>query len=296
MTAILRDLVVLVTGATDGIGLATARQLTGEGVGVLVHGRNPAKVGQVVRELRDGGGEAEGFVADLASLEQTAGLAREVAERAPRLDVLINNAGIGAGAPTGRRELSRDGYELRFAVNYLAPFLLTRQLLGHGRPSRAIINVASAGQAAIDFRDPLLAGGYDGWRAYRQSKLALIMLTFDLAEEFRQVACNALHPGTFLDTKMVRESEVSPRGSASAGADAVVGLLRESLISGSTGRYYDGDRPARPLQQADDPAARRRLRTLSDELTRVPLQRLRVQPAGPNRPVTFLTTATDQEH
>jgi NAD(P)-dependent dehydrogenase (short-subunit alcohol dehydrogenase family) len=271
MTTVLRDLVVLVTGATDGIGLATARRLTGEGARVLVHGRNPAKVRQVVRELRDGGAEAAGFVADLASLEQTAGLAREVAESAPRLDVLINNAGIGAGAPTGRRELSRDGYELRFAVNYLAPFLLTHQLLGYSRPSRAIINVASAGQAAIDFRDPMLTGGYDGWRAYRQSKLALIMLTLDLAEEFPQIACNALHPGTFLDTKMVRESEVSPRGSASAGADAVVGLLTESLAKGITGQYYDGGRPARPLQQAEDPTARRRLRMLSEQLTRVPV-------------------------
>ena len=268
MTAVLRDLVVLVTGATDGIGLATARLLSVEGARVLIHGRNPAKVGQVVRELRDGGSQAEGFVADLASLEQAAGLAREVAERAPRLDVLINNAGIGAGPPTGGRELSRDGYELRFAVNHLAPFVLTRRLLGYGRPGRAIINVASAGQAAIDFRDPMLASGYDGWRAYRQSKLALIMLTFDLAEEFPRIACNALHPGTFLDTKMVHEAEVSPRGSASAGAEAVAGLLKESLVGRTTGRYYDGDRPARPLRQAEDPTARRRLRTLSEELTR----------------------------
>jgi NAD(P)-dependent dehydrogenase (short-subunit alcohol dehydrogenase family) len=266
MTDVLRDLMVLVTGATDGIGLATARMLAREGAGVLAHGRNPARVGQVVRELRDGGGRAEGFVADFSSLEQTAGLAREVA-RASRLDVLINNAGIGAGSPTSGRQLSRDGYELRFAVNYLAPFLLTHELLAYGRPRRAIINVASAGQAAIDFRDPMLTGEYDGWRAYRQSKLALIMLTFDLAEELREIACNALHPGTFLDTKMVRESEVSPRGPASTGAGAVVGLLMESLVSGITGRYYDGGQPARPHQQADDPTARRRLRRLSDELT-----------------------------
>jgi NAD(P)-dependent dehydrogenase (short-subunit alcohol dehydrogenase family) len=274
MTDVLRDLVVLVTGATDGIGLATVRMLTAEGAGVLVHGRDRAKVGNVVRELREAGGQAEGFVADLASLEQTAGLAREVAERAPRLDVLINNAGIGAGPPTGGRELSRDGYELRFAVNYLAPYLLTRQLLGYGRPSRAIVNVASAGQAAIDFRDPMLASGYDGWRAYRQSKLALIMLTFDLAEEFPEIACNALHPGTFLDTKMVRESEVSPRGSASAGASAVVELLKESLASGVSGRYYDGGRPTRPLRQAEDPAVRQRLRILSEQLTQSPLRQL----------------------
>jgi NAD(P)-dependent dehydrogenase (short-subunit alcohol dehydrogenase family) len=268
MTDKLRDLVVLVTGATDGIGLATAQRLAGEGAGVLVHGRNPAKLAEVVAQLREGDARAEGFVADLASLEQTAALAREVAQRAPRLDVLINNAGVGAGSPTSGREVSSDGYELRLAVNYLAPFLLTHELLDYGRIRRAIINVASAGQAEIDFNDPMLTLGYDGWRAYGQSKLALVMLTFDLAEGFRRVGSNALHPGTFLDTKMVREAEVSPRGSPDDGAEAVVALLIETLESGVSGKYYEDGRPARPHQQAEDTAARRRLRILSEELTR----------------------------
>jgi NAD(P)-dependent dehydrogenase (short-subunit alcohol dehydrogenase family) len=262
----LQDLSILVTGATDGIGLATVRQLAREGAAVLVHGRDPDKVMRVVRQTREGGGRAEGLVADFSSLESTARLAREVADQAGMLDVLINNAGIGAGPPSGGRELSRDGYELRFAVNYLAPFVLTCELLGRGLPRGAIVNVASAGQAAIDFGDPMLQRGYDGWRAYRQSKLALIMFTFDLAGQVPGIVSNALHPGTFLNTKMVRESEVDPLGTAETGADAVIGVLKESLTSGVTGRYFDGGRPALPHRQAEDPVARRRLRELSDEL------------------------------
>lgn len=266
MAEVLRDLAILVTGATDGIGLATVRQLAREGAAVLVHGRDPDKVMRVVREARNGGGHADGLLADFSSLESAARLAREVTERAAALDVLINNAGIGAGPPSGGRELSQDGYELRFAVNYLAPFVLTCELLGRGLPRRAIVNVASAGQAAIDFGDPMLQRGYDGWRAYRQSKLALIMFTFDLAEQVPGIVSNALHPGTFLNTKMVRESEVDPLGTAEMGADAVIGVLKESLTSGISGRYFDGGRPARPHRQAEDPLARRRLRELSDEL------------------------------
>jgi NAD(P)-dependent dehydrogenase (short-subunit alcohol dehydrogenase family) len=112
----------------------------------------------------------------------------------------------------------------------------------------------------------MLQRGYDGWRAYRQSKLALVMFTFDLAEQVPGIVSNALHPGTFLNTKMVRESEVAPLGTAEAGAEAVIGVLKESLTSGVNGRYFDGGRPARPHRQGEDPVARRRLRELSDEL------------------------------
>jgi NAD(P)-dependent dehydrogenase (short-subunit alcohol dehydrogenase family) len=266
MTEGLRDLTILVTGATDGIGLATVRKLARGGASVLVHGRDPDKVMRVVHQTRDGGGRAEGLVADFSSLDGAARLAREVTDRVGALDVLINNAGIGAGPPSSGRELSQDGYELRFAVNYLAPFVLTCELVGRGLPRRAIVNVASAGQAAIDFGDPMLQRGYDGWRAYRQSKLALIMFTFDLAAQVPRIVSNALHPGTFLDTKMVRESEVDPLGTAETGADAVVAVLKESLTSGITGRYFDGGRPALPHRQAENPVARRRLRELSDEL------------------------------
>lgn len=256
----------MVTGATSGIGLATVRQLAAGGAAVLVHGRNAARVAELVEQLRREGGRAEGVVADLASLEETVRLAEEVARRAPDLDATINNAGVGAASPGGGREVSRDGYELRFAVNYLAHYVLTRELLGRGLPRRAIVNVSSAGQAPIDFTDPLLERRYDGWRAYCQSKLALVMLTYDLAEERPDLRVNALHPGTYLDTAMVREMGVRPLGTAEEGAGAVLAVLEQSLAKGVTGRYFDRGRPARPERQATDPAARRLLRELSDAL------------------------------
>jgi NAD(P)-dependent dehydrogenase (short-subunit alcohol dehydrogenase family) len=256
----------MVTGATSGIGLATARRLAAGGAIVVVHGRERARADRAVAQIRAGGGEAESVVADLGSLRDTVRLAHEVAERGPALDALISNAGVGPGSPGGRREVSRDGIELRFAVNYLAHYALTGELLRRGLPRRAIVNVSSIGQAPIDFDDPLLERRYDGWQAYCQSKLAQVMLTFDLAPASPGVGVNALHPGTFLDTGMVREMGVRPQGTPENGAEAIVSLLEKSLTEGMTGRYFDVKSPALPDPQADDPDARRRLRELSEAL------------------------------
>ncbi len=269
----MRDLDILVTGATSGIGLATARQLAAGGAAVLVHGRDRGKVAGVVDQIRAEGGRADGVVADLASLEAVARLAGEVGDRAGGLDVLVNNAGVGPGAPGGARELSLDGHELRFAVNYLAHYLLTRELLRRGLPRRAVVNVASIGQAPLSFDDLMLERGYDGWQAYSQSKLAQVMHTIDLAAERPEIAVNALHPGTFLDTPMVRTMGIQPLGSAEDGATAVVALVAQSLTGQVTGRYFDGTSPASPHVQSADPVARRRLRELSEALADARLTR-----------------------
>jgi NAD(P)-dependent dehydrogenase (short-subunit alcohol dehydrogenase family) len=223
-------------------------------------------VTDVVEQVRHTGGQADGLVADLASLSAAARLAREAAQRAPALDVLINNAGVGPASPAGRRELSHDGYELRLAVNYLAPWVLVRELLRSGLPRRAIVNVASAGQAPLNFDDPMLERSYDGWQAYSQSKVAIIMLTFDLAEAHPDLPVNALHPGTFLDTAMVRDMGIKPQGTAEEGAAAVVAVLERSLDGNVTGTYFDGTRPARPDAQALDATARRQLHRLTEAL------------------------------
>ena len=251
---------VLLTGATGGIGRATAEALARRGAKVLVHGRTAAKVETAVGALGALGAAADGFVADLSSLAETAQLARAVADRVPDLDVLVNNAGVGFGADRGLRERSRDGFELRLAVNYLAPFVLTATLLEAGLPRRAVINVASAGQEALDFDDLMSEHRYEGVRAYRRSKLALVMWTFDLAREHPDRQFHALHPGTFLDTGMVRESGIAPRGPASQGAESIQAVLDAALAGGVSGRYFDEGSPARADAQAYDAAARHRLR------------------------------------
>jgi NAD(P)-dependent dehydrogenase (short-subunit alcohol dehydrogenase family) len=209
--------------------------------------------------------------ADLASLEQVRALAEEASGEVARLDALVNNAGIGTTIEgEDRRTVSRDGYELRFAVNYLAGYLLTRQLLPaieRSAPAR-IINVSSAGQAPIDFDDVMLERDYDGFRAYCQSKLAQVMFTFDLAEELLAagVTANCLHPATFMPTKMVLEGGVAPASSLEQGVAATLRLIADPQLDGVSGRYFNGLMPAEPHPQAYDQNARRRLRELSERL------------------------------
>ncbi len=158
------------------------------------------------------------------------------------------------------------GYELRFAVNYLAGFLLTRllePLLVASAPAR-IVHVASAGQAPIDFDDVMLTRNYNGVQAYCQSKLAQIMFSFDLAEELRaaRVTANALHPATYMPTKIV----ATPVSSIADGVRATARLITASELDEVTGRYFNGVREARAHAQAYDPLTRARLRELSERL------------------------------
>jgi NAD(P)-dependent dehydrogenase (short-subunit alcohol dehydrogenase family) len=264
---------ILVTGSTDGVGKLVARGLAAAGARLLLHGRNREKGDAVLREIRaaTGSDRIELHVADLASLQDVRRLGATVAAH-DRLDILINNAGIGFGPRAAmRREISRDGHELRFAVNYLSGFLLTHLLLPtleRSAPAR-IVNVASAGQYPIDFDDVMLERGYEGTRAYRQSKLAQIMFTVDLAEQLAGtgVTVNCLHPASFMDTNMVRESGYAPMSSVEQGAEAILHLAASPELDGQTGLYFDGRRPARANAQAYDVDARRRLRELSLRLT-----------------------------
>ncbi|MDP8944181.1 MAG: SDR family NAD(P)-dependent oxidoreductase [Actinomycetota bacterium] len=264
---------VLVTGATDGLGRQVAQDLAGMGATVLVHGRDRGRADAVVSDIRDatGNDRARSHLADLSSLDEVRALAREVEDSHDRLDVLINNAGIGPGGRgDGGRAVSRDGHELRFAVNYLAGFLLTRlllPLLERSAPAR-VVNVASAGQSAIDFDDVMLERRYDGMRAYAQSKLAQVMFTFELAErlEGTGVTATCLHPATLMDTKMVTEAFGRARSSIREGADATVRLAAAPELAEVSGRYFEGLREAGAHHQAYDREARRRLWALSEQL------------------------------
>jgi len=264
---------VLVTGATDGLGKAVTTELARLGAGVLLHGRDEARAEQTLRETwaATGSEKLAWYRGDLASLHQVRDLAEGVAAEQERLDVLVNNAGIGTTVAGDRRRMeSDDGHELRFAVNYLAPFLLTRlleRLLVASAPAR-IVNVTSAGQAPIDFDDVMLERRYDGVQAYCQSKLALVMLTLDLAEELSGsgVTANCLHPGTYMPTKMVLESGTSPRDSLESGVRSTMRLIADPGLERVSGQYFDRLQESLPHPQAYDADARRRLRELSERL------------------------------
>ncbi|HWR47859.1 MAG TPA: SDR family NAD(P)-dependent oxidoreductase [Pseudonocardiaceae bacterium] len=261
-----RDQTVLVTGATDGLGKALATELARAGATVIVHGRDNNRGKATLAEITEatGSDRLHWYQADLAHLDQVRDLVGAVAADNPRLDALVSNAGIGS-SPGGRQE-SAEGIELRFAVNYLAGYLLTRLLLPTLRSSAParIVQVSSAGQAPINFDDVMLTRSYSGGQAYCQSKLAQIMFTLDLADELAGtgVTATALHPATYMPTKMVAR----PVSTLQSGVDATLRLVIDPALDGVTGRYYNGQREARANPQAYDPAARARLRTLSDHL------------------------------
>lgn len=266
--------VALVTGSTDGVGRYVAGKLAANGMKVLIHGRDRARAESLVRSVRDAGGSAQVYLADFASLAAVREMAQTVQRDHDRLDLLINNAGIGVAGPYPGRHESVDGHELRFAVNYLAGYLLTRLLLPRlrGMAAARIVNVASVGQQPIDFNNVMLTRGYSGSRAYCQSKLAQIMFTMDLAEEFAGsgLTANALHPATYMDTTMVRGDGLSPHSSVAEGGDAILHLALSSALAGKSGMYFDGTHSTRANHQAYDSESRTRLRRLSFDLVQLP--------------------------
>ena len=280
----------LVTGATDGIGRIAARRLGEAGAHVIVHGRRQTRCVETVKELQRQvpRGRFDYFVLDLSELERIRGARSRLGEITDRLDVLINNAGVGPGQPGQERELSAEGYELRFAVNHLAAFALTRELLpllgdgahggdgadggdgahGVGRAAR-IVNVASAAQSPVDLDDPMMERDFDPMRAYSRSKLAMVMFTVELAERLGRngVTANSLHPGSLLNTKMVRETFGSARGEPEEGAENELFLAGSPELEGVSGAYFCERSRRHPHEQAADPSQRRRLWELSEELS-----------------------------
>jgi NAD(P)-dependent dehydrogenase (short-subunit alcohol dehydrogenase family) len=259
---------ILVTGATDGLGKRVALELAAKGATVLLHGRNPERLESALEEIgRETSNErSRPYLADFSSLNQVRSLAEWVLSDHDRLDALVNNAGV----IVQERKESEDGYELIFAINYLAHFLLTHlllPLLRDSTPAR-IVNVASVGQSPIDFGDVMTERGYDGMKAYTRSKLAQIMFTFELAGRLRDtgVSANALHPASLMDTKMVLETFGYTMSTVQEGTDATVRLVVSPELEGVTGRYYEGQREGRANRQAYDAEARERLWALSEEL------------------------------
>ncbi|MDX3235007.1 SDR family NAD(P)-dependent oxidoreductase [Streptomyces sp. ME03-5709C] len=257
---------ILITGASDGLGRALAEDLAADGGHtLLLHGRDPGRLAEVA--VATGG---EPHRADLSSLAEVRRLAAAVAARHDRLDVLVNNAGVGFHAEGRRRRTSADGHELRLAVNYLAPVVLTRELLPllrRSAPSR-IVNVASVGQQPLDLDDPELTRDYTDVAAYCRSKLALISHSFDLAEELggTGVTVNSVHPATFMPTAMSRRSGMDVVDSLEQGVAATRRLVDAPALAGVTGRYFEGGTEARAAAEAYDAEYRRRLAEVTDSL------------------------------
>lgn len=264
---------VLVTGSTDGLGRELARALAADGAHVIVHGRNAERGQALVEEITQSGkGSARFIGADFSSLQAVREFADTVAREAPKLDLLVNNAGI-AFRQAPERSANAEGQELQFVVNYLAGWILANRLLPNleaAAPSR-IINIASASADAIDFDDVMLEQPGAHHRGYGQSKLAQVMMTTELAPAFaeRGVTMISLHPATLMDTTMVKGIGIPARTTVAEGRDHVMSLITAPVLQ--PGAFYLDGRVTEPFDdQAKDPEARARLAALSAELTGVP--------------------------
>ena len=264
---------LLITGSTDGIGLEAAKLLASLGHHVLVHGRNPAKLERARGEVasQPGAGPVEAFEADLSSLAGAARLADEVLARHDRLDVLINNAGVFATADA----TTVDGLDVRFAVNTIAPFLLTKRLLPRLGSDGRVVNLSSAAQAHVDVDalagPPRLSDG----EAYAQSKLALTMWSRHLghARGANDPVVIAVNPGSMLGTKMVRDAYGVAGADVRIGAEILRRAALDDAFAEASGEYFENDarRFASPHPDALDPEAcgevvRRIERVLADRL------------------------------
>ncbi|MFJ9038835.1 SDR family NAD(P)-dependent oxidoreductase [Streptomyces sp. NPDC102406] len=257
---------ILITGASDGLGRALAEDLAADGHRLLLHGRHRGRLAEVAAAT---GGEV--YPADLSSLAATKRLAADVRARHDRLDVLVNNAGVGFRGASTQRDLSQDGHELRLAVNYLAPVLLTRELLPllrEGAPAR-VVNVASVGQQLLDFDDPQHEHRFTQADAYCRSKLALISHTADLAEQLAGsgITANSVHPATFMATTMTKSSGMPSQEPLEKGVAAVRRLVDAADVADVSGAYFHSEEKADPSEPAAlDPAYRRRLAALTQNL------------------------------
>ncbi|HET8724927.1 MAG TPA: SDR family oxidoreductase [Anaeromyxobacteraceae bacterium] len=279
MEAGLDGRVVLVTGATNGIGLEIARGLARAGARVLLAGRDPARGEAAARSVAEGAaGTAEPLTADLSSRSQVLALAREVRSRTGRLDVLVNNA----GAIFDSRRLSADGFEMTWALNHLSYFLLTCELLPlvAAAPGGRIVNVASSAHRSgrIDFDDLQGERRWTMWKAYAQSKLANVLFTRELARRLRgsPITANAVHPGAIasgfgrehrgLFGKLVAIG-APLLGTPERGARTPLLLATSPSFAGVTGGYFSGGRQRTPAPAARDDAAALRLWQISEAMT-----------------------------
>ncbi|OEY67572.1 SDR family NAD(P)-dependent oxidoreductase [Marinobacter sp. X15-166B] len=260
---------ILITGATDGIGLETAKRLHSEGHTLLLHGRNPEKLAAAERQLTesDGAGQIYTYTADLSRLSDVRQLADSILQAHDQLDVLINNAGVLRTPDT----VTRDGLDVRFAVNTVAPYLLTQSLLPILAPGARVVNLSSAAQSAVELDG--LRGKHrfiDDMAAYAQSKLALTMWTIAMAEADTSGdrVFVAVNPGSLLGSKMVKEGFGIDGKSLAIGAEVLTRAALSAEFANATGRYFDNDegRFGSPHADALNPQKRQTVVKVIEEL------------------------------
>ncbi len=284
MTASVDTQVVVLTGGTSGIGRIAATELAAQGMIVAVIGRDQTRGDTLVAETNTLDGDVRFHQSDLASQATVRSLAAELRETYDRIDALVHNAGLSSR----HRSETEDGVELTFAVNHLAPYLLTHELLDRIRtsePARVVVTASDIHRrATLDFDDLEFTNGYDSLQAYARSKLATIAFTFELAErlEETEITANCFHPGFVPSTNLFRDAPIWTRAMIRAaaiipgigttqqeGAQRLRTLVTAPEFSEQTGTYVTGDGVSSPSSEASDPENRERLWDISADLTGV---------------------------
>lgn len=242
---------ILITGSTDGIGKLAAIKLAEAGHKIYLHGRNEEKLNACIQEIKtqSQNDDIHGFTADFSDIDAVKKMATQVSSDVPKIDILINNAGVfNSPMPD-----NKDGLDMRFVVNYLAPYVLTHALMPllEKGTSPQIINLSSAAQATVQL--DILTGKRKASEreTYAQSKLALTMWSFDLAKKRKDLAVIAVNPGSLLNTNMVREAFGHHWAPADKGAQILYNLAVADTYEGITGMYFDNDKGAFGEAHAD---------------------------------------------
>jgi len=263
----MNDKTILITGSMDGIGKQAALELSESGARVILHGRDKSKIKQVLQEFeqKTDNDQLDFFIADLSSLQQIRTMSAEIRRKYSRLDVLINNAGVAMN----KLEISEDGYEMTFAVNYLAVFaftLLLLDLLTRSAPSRIINVSSSAHSSSLNFENLAEPRHFDGWEVYCQSKLCNILFTYELAEKLQNmgVTVNCLHPGV-IDTKLLRVN-FGGGSPVTEGSRKLLYLATAPELATVTGEYFYDNRQTRSAEITYDAETRKKLWNLSEKL------------------------------
>ncbi|MBC2846719.1 SDR family NAD(P)-dependent oxidoreductase [Winogradskyella flava] len=234
--------IILITGSTDGIGKLVAIRLAKDGHRIYLHGRHSEKLDTVIAEIKQvsGNNNIDGFVADFSDLQAVDNMANVIKKQLSKIDILINNAGIFK-SPIDK---TKDGLDIRFAVNYFAPYILTNALLTLLKTNTAsrIINLSSAAQSTVRIGALNGEASVNVSEAYAQSKLALTMWSFDLAKQLEAVSVIAVNPGSLLNTRMANEAYGQHWSPATKGSDILYDLAISDEYNGITGKYFDNDK------------------------------------------------------